>query len=63
MEMVVLRGEWANSGAPDEVATVGSLLMSPDGGDYSAGVAMMIMVCWVLLSQLGGYVVMWLRDP
>jgi hypothetical protein len=44
-------------------STAGTVLMSPNGGDYSAGVALGIMACWVLLSQLGGYIRLWLRDP
>jgi ABC-2 type transport system permease protein len=59
----VSSADWLQTAQTYLPSTAGAVLMSPDGGDYSAGVAMMIMVCWVLLSQLGGYVVMWLRDP
>ncbi|WP_152363020.1 ABC transporter permease [Microlunatus speluncae] len=43
-------------------STAGAIMMSPDGGDYGAGVAVAILAVWAALAQLGGYVLLWLRD-
>lgn len=43
-------------------STAGTILMAPDGGDYGAGPALLVLGCWAVLAQLTGYVTLWLRD-
>ncbi|WGW12485.1 hypothetical protein LWF01_01580 [Saxibacter everestensis] len=59
----VSSASWLQTAQTYLPSTAGTVLMSPDGSDYGAGVAVLILSCWALLAQLGGYLTLWLRDP
>jgi ABC-type transport system involved in multi-copper enzyme maturation permease subunit len=53
---------WLESARTYLPSTAGEIFMQPDGGAYGQGVAVAILITWALLTQLGGYLTLWLRD-
>jgi ABC-2 type transport system permease protein len=54
--------DWVEAASTYLPSTAGEIWMSPDGGAYGQGVAVVIMIVWAVLAQLGGYLCLWLRD-